>query len=149
VIDVREVDWAHPDSERLREQQQAEIAERYGIPDSEPGPKPSAGDITVFFVAYDGDEAVGCGGLRQLDDSHGEIKRMFVLPAHRGSGVSTAVLDRLESEGRARGWDRLVLETGIEQPEAVRFYEREGYHPIPAFGYYVDSQLSLCYEKSL
>jgi len=147
VVELREVPWDHPDSEQLRAAQQAEIAIRYGTPDSEPGPKPSAADITIFFVAYDGDEPVGCGGLRQLDDQHGEIKRMYVVPHRRGAGVSTAILAHLEDEARRRGWERLVLETGEEQPDAVRFYEREGYTRIPNFGYYADSELSLCYEK--
>ena len=147
MVELREVAWDHPDSEQLRGAQQAEIAIRYGTPDSEPGPKPSAGDITVFFVAYDGEEAVGCGGLRSLDELHGEIKRMYVVPHRRGSGVSTAILAHLEAEAQRRGWQRLVLETGEEQPDAVRFYEREGYTSIPRFGYYADSELSLCYEK--
>jgi putative acetyltransferase len=147
VAELREVAWDHPDSEQLRSAQQAEIAIRYGTPDSEPGPKPSAADITVFYVAYEGEEPVGCGGLRQLDERHGEIKRMYVVPHRRGAGVSTAILAHLEAEARRRGWERLVLETGDEQPDAVRFYEREGYTRIPNFGYYADSQLSLCYEK--
>jgi putative acetyltransferase len=149
VVELREVPWDHPDSEQLRAAQQAEIAIRYGTPDSEPGPKPSAADITVFYVAYDGDEPVGCGGLRQLDENHGEIKRMYVVPHRRGAGVSKAILAHLEEEARRRGWERLVLETGEEQPDAVRFYEREGYARIPNFGYYADSALSLCYEKRL
>jgi putative acetyltransferase len=147
VIELRAVPWNHPDSERLRADQQAEIALRYGTPDSEPGPKPSATDISVFFVAYDGDEAVGCGGLRTLDEKHGEIKRMYVVPGRRGSGVASAILRHLEVEARSRAWDRLVLETGDEQPDAVRFYEREGYTRIPNFGYYADSELSICFEK--
>lgn len=147
MIELREVAWDHPDSDRLRAGQQAELAERYGRLDSEPGPKPTAADMSIFFVAYDGDEAVGCGGLRTLDDRHGEIKRMYVIPGHRGSGVATAILRHLEVEGRSHGWDRLVLETGDEQPDAMRFYEREGYTSIPNFGYYADSPLSRCYEK--
>jgi|GEM_PF-86960 len=148
---VREVPWEHPDSVALREAQRLDIAERYGADDSEPGPAPTADDITVFFVAYndDDDEAVGCGGLRQLDAQHGEVKRMFVRQQSRGSGAATAVLTRLEESGRERGWNRLVLETGDQQPEAIRLYEREGYHRIPNFGYYADSPISLCYEKEL
>lgn len=146
---VREVEWAHPDSETLRAEQQAEIAVRYGTPDSEPGVKPSSGDITVFFVAYDGDEPVGCGGLRELDATEAEVKRMYVRPAARGTGVSTAILGTLEQHGREHGYRRLVLETGDRQPDAVRFYVREGYRPIPLFGYYVDSEISLCFAKTL
>ena len=44
---------------------------------------------------------------------------------------------------------RLVLETGDQQPDAIRFYEREGFTRIPNFGHYVDSELSLCYERVL
>ncbi|MGB3908917.1 MAG: GNAT family N-acetyltransferase [Pseudolysinimonas sp.] len=149
MIELREVSWDHPDGDRLRADQQAELAVRYGRLDSEPGPKPSADDMSIFFVAYDGTEAVGCGGLRTLDERHGEIKRMYVVPERRGTGVARAILRHLEVEARSRGWDRLVLETGDEQPDAMRFYEREGYTPIPNFGYYADSELSRCYAKAL
>ena len=72
---------------------------------------------------------------------------MFVTPAHGGSGAASAILRRLEEFARERDWHRLVLETGHRQPDAVRFYEREGFRPIPKFGFYVDSQHSLCFEK--
>lgn len=151
---VRAVPWDHPAAEALRVAQQTEVSARYGVPDSEPGPKPTAADIAVFLVAFDvtddgAERAVGCGGLRTLDRSHGEIKRMYVIPERRGTGVSTAVLSALEGEARSRGWSRLVLETGDQQPDAMRLYEREGYTRIPNFGYYADSPLSICYEKSL
>jgi len=146
---VREVDFDHADAARLRAAQREEIAERYGTPDSEPGVAPTASDISVFLVAYtDNEEPIGCGGLRELDATHAEIKRMFVAPAHRGTGASTSILRALEAHGRSRGWERLVLETGTNQPDAVRFYEREGYTRIPGFGHYL-SEASLCFGKAL
>ena len=147
---VVEVDFDNPAAAALRQAQRDEIAIRYGRPDSEPGPAPTADDITAFFVAFDeNDNPLGCGGLRQRSDTEAEIKRMFVAPEHRGSGVSTAILQRLEQYGRERGWARLVLETGDQQPDAIRFYTREGYERIPNFGYYVDSSYSLCFAKAL
>jgi len=110
--EVREVPWDDPRGGALRRAQRDELTIRYETPDSEPGPPPTAADITVFFVAFDGDRPVGCGGLRQLDAKHGEIKRMYVTPDDRGTGVSTAVLRVLEQSARDRGWERLVLETG-------------------------------------
>ncbi len=149
-MQIRVVAWDHPASVSLRAAQRVEIEQRYGTPDSEPGPAPTADDITVFLVAMgDMDEPLGCGGLRQIDATHGEVKRMFVRPESRGTGVSTAILRALEADAAARGWDRVVLETGDRQPDAVRFYEREGYTRIPNFGHYVDSALSLCYAKRL
>ena len=146
---VVEVEFEHPDSAALRAAQRAEIDARYGRADTEPGPAPSTADITVFYVAYRDGEPVGCAGIRQLDGQHGEIKRMFVAPRSRGTGVSTALLGALENFARTAGWERLVLETGDAQPDAVRFYEREGYTRIPNFGYYAEAEDSLCYEKVL
>ena len=147
---VREVAWDDEGATALRAAQRLEIAERYGTDDSEPGPAPTAADITAFFVAYSDDGTpVGCGGLRRIDETHGEIKRMFVAPSARGSGVSTALLGALERFGLESGWSRLVLETGAAQPDAIRFYTREGFTPIDRFGYYADSEDSLCYEKTL
>lgn len=146
---IEAVAWDHPASVALRAAQRAEIAIRYGTDDSEPGPAPTADDITVFYVAFVDDEPAGCGGLRQLDETHGEVKRMFVAPEQRGSGVSVAILRALERDALLRGWERLVLETGDQQPDAVRFYTREGYERIPAFGHYVDSAASLCFGKPL
>ncbi len=149
-VGVRIVDWAHPDGELLRNLQRREIAERYGTDDSEPGPAPTAADMAVFVVAYSADGApVGCGGLRQLDDSSAEVKRMFVRPTSRGTGTSVAVLRFLEQHAREMGWTRLRLETGTGQPDAVRFYEREGFTSIERYGHYVHSVDSLCYEKAL
>jgi putative acetyltransferase len=146
---VRAVAWDDPASVVLRAAQRAEIEQRYGTPDSEPGPAPTASDITSFFVAFEGETPIGCGGLRQLDDEHGEVKRMFVLASRRGSGASVAIIRALEDDARARGWNRLVLETGTRQPDAVRFYEREGFGRIPNFGHYPDPNESLCFGKSL
>jgi GNAT superfamily N-acetyltransferase len=149
VIEVRAVAWDDAAGVALREAQQTEVSARYGVDDSEPGVKPSAADMTLFLVASDGDEPVGCGGLRALDATRGEVKRMYVVPGRRGTGVSTTILRALEDAARTLGWDDLLLETGTEQPDAMRFYEREGFAPIPNYGHYVGSAHSRCYAKTL
>ena len=142
--------WDAEDGARLRSMQRSELDARYGSDDHEPGSPPSAEDITVFLVARNHEgTAVACGALRRLDAASAEIKRMFVLPHHRGSGAATAVLRSLEAEAARLGLSELKLETGTAQPDAIRFYEREGYRPIPLYGVYVGSDLSLCYERAL
>lgn len=138
------------DASALRAAQRAELDARYGSDDHEPGPVPTADSVPVFLVARDVDGvAVACGGLRPLDGGGAEVKRMYVAPHARGRGVSTAVLRAIEDEARGMGLTRLVLETGSAQPDAMRFYEREGYTRIPNFGHYADSAISLCYARDL
>ncbi|MFI9235529.1 GNAT family N-acetyltransferase [Streptomyces sp. NPDC053079] len=147
---IEQVPWEDPDATALRERQRAEIAAAYGTPDSEPGQAPSAADIAAFFVAREDDgTAVGCGGLRDLGAGVGEVKRMYVSPAWRGSGVATRILCTLEDWAREQGWASLRLETGDRQPDAVRFYTRSGYGRIPNFGAYADVENSLCFERTL
>ncbi|MDG4788183.1 GNAT family N-acetyltransferase [Micromonospora sp. WMMD1102] len=149
TIEVRP--WHDPAGVELRRRQRAELDVRYGCDDHEPGTPPSEDDIDLFVVAVDpaSAEAVGCGALRRLDDTTAEIKRMYVEPHHRGSGVATSLLRALESAAAERGWTTLRLETGTAQPDAERFYRREGYREIPLFGAYVGSTLSVCYERRL
>lgn len=85
-----------------------------------------------FFVAYRDGVAAGCGGVA-LMDSFGEVKRMYVRPDARGSGVADAIMARLEAETAASGRPVLKLETGVHQPAANRFYARVGFTPCPMF----------------
>ncbi|WP_329110889.1 GNAT family N-acetyltransferase [Micromonospora sp. NBC_01699] len=148
TIEVRP--WDDPAGVALRARQEVELDARYGIENPEPGTPPSVADVAHFVVAVDPHgRAVGCGALRQLDHGSAEIKRMYVDPVARGSGVATAVLRALEAAAVERGWSTLRLETGTLQPDARRFYEREGYRHIDAFGSYVGSELSVCYERRL
>ena len=138
------------DAAALRQAQRDELDARYGRDDHEPGEVPTAASVPVFLVARTSDgAAVGCGGLRPLAGGGAEVKRMFVAASVRGTGVAVAILRAIEEEARAMGLDRLVLETGTEQPDAMRFYEREGYSRIPLFGPYVGSELSVCYAREL
>ncbi|HET6505042.1 MAG TPA: GNAT family N-acetyltransferase [Amycolatopsis sp.] len=150
MINVAVEDWAEPEGAKLREDQRAELDARYGCDDHEPGVKPTAEDVAVFVVARDRrGRAVGCGALRLLDAAAAEIKRMYVVPEARGGGVATAVLRELETHARRRGLTTLKLETGPAQPDAIRFYEREGYRPIENFGPYRGQPLSRCYAREL
>jgi putative acetyltransferase len=133
----------------------AELAPRYPGRhggDGSAGFKPD--DVTVpraaFVVVWEGDSAVGCGALRPMADSTtAEIKRMYVRPAARGQGISRLILSALEDQARGFGYQKVLLETGTLQTEAISLYQTSGYHRIPCYGIYVNEPLSLCYEKML
>jgi putative acetyltransferase len=103
----------------------------------------------AFLVAFRGAAAVGCGAVRRIDPLTAELKRMYVAPGARGLGVGRALLVALEAETRRLGLKRLVLETAIRQASAIALYESHGFTPIPPFGAYLGSPLSLCMAKEV
>ena len=127
----------------------SQMSERYGTPPSPFSPEDTAASRSAFLVARLGDEPVGCGALRRLDDSAAEIKRMYVAPTARRQGIARRILRELESQAMGFGYRFVRLETGVLQHEAVALYEACGYRRIPAFGHYIGSPISICYEKAL
>ena len=104
----------------------------------------------VFLVIRgDDDRAVACGGIARFDDERGELKRMYVVPEHRGRGLGRRLLVELEAEARRLGYRAVVLETGDLQPEALGLYRSSGYERIPCYPPYDSRALSLCFEKRL
>jgi putative acetyltransferase len=91
----------------------------------------------------------GIGGVELQDDGQAELKRFYVVPAHRGSGVADAIMDALMRHALSRGVRVLLLETGNQQHAAMRFYRRHGFTEIPRFGAYVGSATSVCMRRDL
>jgi GNAT superfamily N-acetyltransferase len=116
-------------------------------PESMHGLAPS--EALIFLIAKNDGRAVGCGALRHISSEIAELKRLFVRPDHRGRGLSRRILAKLESAAAGFGHERIWLETGDKQPEAVGLYESSGYSRIPLFGEYVTDPHSICYEKIL
>jgi len=84
----------------------------------------------VFYLVLDGNTAVGMGGLRQVSEGVGEIKRIYVSEAARGGGAGAKILDRLVQDARAFGFRELVLDTGPFMTSAHRLYEAAGFFDI-------------------
>jgi putative acetyltransferase len=109
-----------------------------------------------FLVARRDGAAVGTAALRAMPGepatagaAYGEVKRMWVAPGERGRGTGRRLLAAVEDAARERGLRWAMLETGRDQAEAVRLYERAGYHRRPAFAGYPDNGLSAFYAKAL
>lgn len=90
------------------------------------------GDTGVFLVASDGGEPIACAGARFVGDL-AELTKVFTLPTHRGQGVGSVLLRRLEDELRARGIVSVRLDTRAELAEACALYERIGFERVAAF----------------
>lgn len=145
------VDWDDAHATRLRAAQVSELAQRYGAED-DPSVMTAEGVVAMLLVR-DGGEPVACGALRDVSATQGpgtvEVKRLYVAPARRGRGLSRLVMAELEARARELGYGRLILETGVMQPEAIGLYLALGYDPIEAYGEYKDHPGSRCFGKAL
>ena len=127
-----------------------ELRSRYDAEDDDaPSPEDLAPPNGVFFVASREGEAVGCGGIKHFADGIGEVKRMYVVPAARRTGIARAVLAHVEAEAQRRGFRELRLETGALQPEAIALYASAGFELIPCWGVYEHAPWSHCMAKRL
>lgn len=102
----------------------------------------------VYLVgAHAGGRLVGVGGVELQDPGIGELKRFFVLPEYRGTGVADALIIALIEYATDDGIAVLRLETGDKQQSAIAFYRRHGFVAVPCFAPYLQSATSLCMER--
>ena len=146
LVELRQVRFTDPDALLLIDEVQAEYVVRYGSPDETPlDPTYFDPPDGAFFLGYRGGVPSAMGGWRFRPDVTAldravaaEIKRMYVVPAARRTGLARVMLAHLEATAHAAGADVMVLETGLAQPEAISLYTSSGYEPIGGFGYYKD-----------
>jgi len=103
----------------------------------------------AFFIVRREAETIGCAALRPLTKNAVELKRMYVRPAARRTGVARQMVQWMEEFARAAGFSELWLETGLRQPAAMALYESLGYTRRAAFGDHKGDPLNACYEKRL
>jgi GNAT superfamily N-acetyltransferase len=116
-----------PVARELLGQITAEWTPRYGPP--VPGDPASIlpEDLTSYVALLDDDRPVAGGGLRPLGEGIAEVKRMYVVPDRRGTGLARQLLGELEAVARDAGYRRLRLDTagGLH-----RFYLSSGFTEI-------------------
>lgn len=104
--------------------------------------------VAFFVIEVEGKPA-GCGGIQFFGKEFGELKRMYVRPEFRGQGLGMKMVNHLAQYARDHQIDRLRLETGIHQKEAIKLYEGMGFQRIDAFPPYQYDPLSRYYEKRI
>ncbi|MDE9367114.1 GNAT family N-acetyltransferase [Luteipulveratus sp. YIM 133132] len=144
---LQTVPYEDPTAQRLVAELNADLAQRYGGGDATPvQPAQFAPPSGTFLVASDETGPIGCAGVR-INGADAELKRMFIRPSRRREGHARRLLAAIEEYARGRGFSRVILETGIAQPEAIALYESAGYVPIPSYGYYRDEPDCRCYAR--
>ncbi|MEG7333611.1 GNAT family N-acetyltransferase [Bacillus sp. 0102A] len=109
------------------------------------------GPEITFWSAWEGNELAGCGALKELDSSHGEIKSMRTSASHLRKGVATRVLQHILKEAGKRGYEHVSLETGsmASFEPARKLYESFGFQYCEPFADYVEDPNSVFMTKKL
>ena len=109
------------------------------------------GDGVTFWSIYKGDDLAGCGALKMLDATHGEIKSMRTDPAFLRQGAAAHMLGHIIEEAKARGLDRLSLETGSGPAfaPALALYRAHGFADCEPFADYKPDPFSRFMTRSL
>lgn len=127
-----------------------EIQERYHFTGAcDINPDDFKGSRASFLVASVHNLAVGSVGLKPLSEDIAELNALYVAPEVRKQGVAQALLHEFEVVARDHGFSAIRLRAGDKQPEALRFYQKMGFHSISCFGEYASSETNQCFEKQL
>lgn len=141
----------HPDAARLIAAMTLEVTSLYSPEEIARVREREAARLSPMelLLARRGGRAVGCGGIQRVDDATAELKRMYLEPDERGSGVAAELTRRAERLAVERGHSRIALNTGVRLERAVRLYERMGYVRIPPLPGWEDLEFLVWYGKPL
>jgi GNAT superfamily N-acetyltransferase len=159
-VAVEQVPWDDPRAVALRARLDDDLRARYAARMATRTPQqvqavwatlqvdPDDVLATVLVLGEDGSPAAH-GALRDLRGDW-EVKRVIVDPAHRGRGLARLLMSELEGIARAQGAERLILQVGDQQPEAIALYEALGWTAIATYEPYGEAiPTSRCFERRL
>ncbi|TDL64115.1 GNAT family N-acetyltransferase [Paenibacillus amylolyticus] len=93
----------------------------------------------TFWCAWEGDDLLGCGAIKELDPEHAELKSMRTASAHLRKGVAKTILAHIMEVATDRGYKRISLETGSMDSfiPARKLYEDFGFEYCEPFADYI------------
>ena len=149
MLELRRTDADNPDFIQLVKLLDADLKIRDGEDHAFYAQFNKIDHIKYVIVAYWEGRAVGCGAIKYFDEQRMEVKRMYIREDYRGRGFASRILVALEAWASELQFHSCILETGINQPEAIGLYKKRGYAIIPNYGQYRGVDTSYCFGKQL
>ena len=106
------------------------------------------GKYKLIAVEEPGGKVVGCVGLRTLSPGVAEMKRLYVVPSHRGLQLGKRLANEIMDIADQHGYQRMILDTMTEMKDAQRLYQRLGFEIMEPYNNQ-DPAKVICYEKVL
>ncbi len=106
-------------------------------------------DFSDVIIAVENDVVIGCIALRPFSPDTAEIKRMYIIPSKRASGMGKALLEKCLSLAKEKGYRYAVLESNEKLPNAKNLYLKAGFTKMRSYGPYAALEETLCMIKSL
>jgi GNAT superfamily N-acetyltransferase len=158
-LGVERVAWDHPHASALRRAMVDELTPLYPEhaldgPDAlERLDAEHGGSAVTTFLVRDDAGPVACATHRRAPAWGGdaaELERLYVAPRARGRGLARQLVALVEDDARRHGAARVVLDTGIRQPEAIALYRALGYRPVaPPPGSWAALPVSLWFARDV
>jgi GNAT superfamily N-acetyltransferase len=149
MIEIIKTDSSNADFQSLVALLDADLAFRDGNEHAFYAQFNKTDKIKYVILVYQNKTPIACGAIREWGSGTMEIKRMFVQPAFRRKGFAQMVVNSLESWTKELGFEKCILETGKNQPEAIQLYQKIGFEITPNYGQYVDVANSVCMQKNV
>jgi putative acetyltransferase len=84
-----------------------------------------------IFMAFDGEQPVGCCALLAVDSDCFEVAKMAVSPKYRGRGIGRSILQYTIAQAKTLGAKTLHLASNTSLPDAIHLYESFGFRHVP------------------
>ena len=146
---IKRTTASDPDFYELVKQLDAHLIVTYGEDHSFYDQFNKLNTINHVVVLYENEVPLACGAIKHYDPETAEVKRMFTKEGSRGKGMAGKVLSELESWAIELSYKRCILETSVNQPEAIQLYKKSDYKRTPNYGQYAGVEKSFCFEKLL
>ena len=104
-----------------------------------------------FWSLWDGNQLIGCGALKFLDETHGEFKSIRVADKFKGKGIGEKIISHLIAEAKKIGIKKLSVETGTGEffLPARKLFSKFGFKKCPPFSHYKEDSNSCYYTLNL
>jgi ribosomal protein S18 acetylase RimI-like enzyme len=89
----------------------------------------------AFYIARDGNNVIGCVGLKKMDNKICEMKRLFVSNNYKGKGIGKKLVEIIINEGKIKEYEKMRLDTFNKMETALKIYCKYGFYKIEPYVY--------------